>query len=155
MAWANMDYTSHQRVNEGSQSLLHTLINLGVEFKPNDFTDINKSFRGGYWFGQSYNGKTTGEGFYSSACGSNPNISAATSFELFVGRKPFILDNHRLHQQSRLTYKQLYVDVTGFDDEKGIITMVGYSDKSEKKGRKLFKFTNAEFLIARKEMKIY
>lgn len=152
--WQNLDYSSHQRVNQGMSSILCNLIEIGINFEPNDIHDIYSSFRGGYWFGVSRNGKTMGEQFYRSACDSNPNTSAAQSFELWTGRKPFILDNHRLYEGASFTMDKLYWTVSGFEDEKRIITCVGYENGMQEGKRKLMKLTNEEFLVKRKLMEL-
>jgi hypothetical protein len=153
LVWNGLDYSSHQRVNQGMADLLNNLINIGVKFEKNDITDAYNSFRGGYWFGVNPNGKGKGDGFYMSACGSNPNISAAQSFEEFTGRKPFLLNGKRLALRSEFTMDKLYYSVTGFDDEQGLIYAVGYTNRMSEGKRKLLKLTNEEFLIVRKEMK--
>lgn len=150
--WSNLDYTSHQRVNSGMNDLLRSLINIGVKFEPNDVKDIYESFRGGYWFGVSRNGKTMGEHFYFDSNASNPNVSFSISFEKWRNRKPFIINNHRLTPNSTLKYKNLFCTVTGFDDKKGLIFIVGYTDSWNSGQRKLYKFDNKQFLEVRKEM---
>lgn len=150
--WSNIDYTSHQRVNSGMTDLLTSLINLGVKFEPNDVLDIYEKFRGIYWFGVSRNGKTVGEHFYWHSTHSNPNNSFSISFEKWRNRKPFIVDNHRINQNSIFIYNKQYCDVTGFDDDKGLIYFVGYSQGFNKGKRKLYKFDNKQFLEIRKEI---
>lgn len=152
--WQNLDYSSHQRVNQGMSSILYNLIEIGIDFEPNDIKDIHESFRGGYWLGVSRNGKTMGEQFYRSACGSNTNTSAAKSFELWAGRKPFILNNHRLYEGANFTMDKLYWTVSGFEDKTGVIMCVGYENGMQEGKRKLMKLTNEQFLIKRKEMQL-
>ena len=153
LVWSNLDYSSHQRVNQGMADLLNNLINIGVDFEKEDFDNIYNKFRGGYWFGVNPNGKGKGDGFYMSACGSNPNTSAAQSFEHFAGRKAFILNGKRLALRSEFILNSLYYSVTGFDDEKGLIYAVGYSNRMGKGKRKLLKLTNEQFLLIRKDIK--
>jgi hypothetical protein len=82
---------SYRRLNYALQNALSLAVHAGFRFEPEDFHEISSRFKGGYWCTNDYS-----EGLYSSAC-LEDNISAALSYEAWVGRKPFVLGGSRLY----------------------------------------------------------
>jgi len=152
LAWenSNLHGKSWTRLNARLQSILEQIIGFEIEFEKDDFKNIFESFRGGYWFSQSSNGNNYGEGFYSIACAWNN--SAAKSFESWTNREPFILNSNRLNEGSEFAYNNYFWRVSGFSKDNKTCLCVGYTDRGNKKGRKLLKFNNDQFSALKKEM---
>lgn len=148
--WHNSDGQSYERLNAGLYSYLSALIRTGVEFDLDDFAEISKRFRPGYWFGMSQNGKHYGEGLYRLGC--LYNKSAALAYEDHYKRLPFILQNSRVYENFQFKYSGLCCTVTGWDGTNETLTAVGYPNWTTKKGRKLFSFDRNQWLEERKTM---
>jgi len=150
--WDKERTDSYLRLNTVMYDVVNLAISANLEFFVDDFINIEKNMRGGYWFGMNSNGKGMGDGFYSNAITFN-NTSAIHSFEKFAGLKPYITkEGHRLHTWSIIWDEKLKYKVTGFDYESGRIYLVAYlrKDYDEKGERKLFNFNNKEWLEFRK-----
>jgi hypothetical protein len=153
--WQNMGTNSHSWTNEVMYNTVKLAIEGNLEFYEDDFKEIAKNMRGGYWFHVNSNGKGMGEWFYSTAV-KYSNNSAIHSFEKYANLKPYITkEGHRLHSGSRLMDSEFRYTVTGFDYDSGRIYLVAYalSDHDEKGKRKLFNFNNKEWLEFRKTIK--
>lgn len=114
-AWENRcEATAHswRTVNSTMHSALALAISGGMSFAKDDFAEINRAMRGGYWFGED------GEGFYASACEVG-NIQACQSYEAWVKRKPFMWEGRRLSIRSRFQWEGREVMVTSFQDGEG------------------------------------
>lgn len=150
--WRNERVKSWMLLNPLLQDAVDIAIGLHLEFSENDFKDIYKNFNGGYWFGANGNGKGMGERFYIKAC-KVKNISAARSFEKWLGIKPFITEKgNRLYAgfECLLKDKRRY-RVTGFDAEKGAVSFVSYDNYRGEGKRKLHSYDNKEWLSVRPE----
>ena len=152
--WNYNETNSYSRLNEVMYEALMLAVK-GLPFNDDDFININKKMRGGYWFGTNSNGKGTGEYFYSVAIKYN-NKSAVKSFEKFAKIKPYISEEgHRACKSSIFLDEKYKYTVTGFNYDTGRIYLVAYDrkDYDEKGSRKLFNFDNKEWLIFRKTIK--
>ncbi len=87
--WHSTAKGSWQRLNSSMSTALYLAIRAGFRFGLDDFSTISNRYRWGYWCGD-------GEGFYSAACGKDPNVSAARAYESFRARPAFILNGARL-----------------------------------------------------------
>lgn len=121
-----------------------------IPFEADDFKNISENMKSFPW--NCWNNNNYGEEYYRIAVIHN-NIPAATSFENWKGRKPFIFkgfvkypekygrygDTER--QTSRLFIGASYYDtiklerltVTSFDDTNGIIICCSYKNENENK----------------------
>lgn len=153
-AWQYERVNSYSKINSLMQDAVNLAIRANMQFKKDDFKIIKQTMGKGYWFGVNSNGKGYGECFYAEAIDSN-NISAAKSYENFAGLKPFILEKKRVCFRFEFYDESYKYRVTGFDFEKGKITLIAYlkSDYQEKGSKKLYSFTNKEWLIFRKTLK--
>ena len=97
---------SWERLNAALQSGLALAIGYGFVFERDDFVEIAKRFRPGYWL--------NGESYYSRAvegpgCGGGrkyANLSAAKAFEHWVERKPYIVKGRRLALGSEVQHPE-------------------------------------------------
>jgi hypothetical protein len=140
----SQEATGHSwlRLNQGLREGIFLAVKIGMEFAENDLAEIGKRFRGGYWFGDSF------ETFYHCAITYN-NRSAWKAYETYVKRTPFIwtpatLRAHyggggqgttnppRLAVGAEFAWKGERVTVTSFNDEKGYLVAQSYiREKSE------------------------
>ena len=155
-AWNKENTDSFLRINNLMRKALDLAIEANMEFHEDDISTILNKMSGGYWFGCNSNGKGIGESFYSNAINSR-NTSAIKSYENWVGLKPFILKNNRLHSYSKLKDSKYRYSVTGFDFAEKKIYLVAYdiADWKEEGERKLFNFNNKEWLVFRKNISFF
>jgi len=155
-AWKNENTDSYLRINNLMRTALNLAIEANMEFHEDDFSTILNKMSGGYWFGCNSNGKGKGESFYSNAINSR-NTSAIKSYEKWVGLKPFILNNNRMHSGSKFKDEKYCYSVTGFDFEERKIYLVAYeiADRKEEGRRKLFNFNNKEWLVFRNNISLF
>lgn len=154
LIWTKGSMNSYRWLNQVMDEALQLAIKANLQFNENDFEEISKSFRGGYWYGCNHNGKGYGERYYSVAIEYN-NTSAIKSYEKWVNIKPFITkQNHRLHLHFKFYDKERFYKVTGFDFDKKKIMIVSYeaTDINENRAKKLHQFTNKEWLEFRKNI---
>ena len=111
---------SWERINATMRNGLGLAIRSGLEFARGDFAVISDAFNPGCWL--------NGERMYSVAClgEHGPNRSAAISFERWKGRKPFILDGHRLAVGSKFDWYDDRVTVTSFADDSSYLVACSY-----------------------------
>lgn len=157
LIWINEktgSYSGHggHGINPLMHEQLTLIIKAQIPFEENDFQEIYKSFRGGYWFGCSGNGKHEGEWLYRHCC--IYNTTAAISYEKFFKREPFILNNKRVYERSTFIYENRYCTVTGWNEENNVLTVVSYELGSDKGKKKLLKFDRKQWLEERKSFKI-
>lgn len=130
----NCETTGHSwaRVNRSMQLAVRLAIHAGLRWHRSDFTEIQETMNGGYWFGES-----KGEQWYRLAIEQN-NASAIQSYEQFRGRKPFIVQSHpdhpprhRLHVGSEFLWRTKSgtfptVRVTSFAQDQSYLTACSY-----------------------------
>lgn len=154
--WYRNNVKSRQQLHNIMQQSIILAIRAMLKFDKTDFVELNKLSRYS-WFGCNSNGKGTGEQFYECANRSE-NTSAMVSYENFLGIKPFIASGKRTVRGSRFKCNNLVYVCTGFNEQKEI-TFVAYdsskyvrykSGKNEYGTKKLFKFSNSEWLEFRK-----
>lgn len=162
IAWNNLGPT-YEQVNHGMHDALCICIQYGFTFEPDDFAEIRKRFRGGYWMGNS-TGSHLGEHYYRLACRKDSlraarpraNRSAAISFEKWAGRKPFIVKGERLAIGSEFQHPEAgRLFVTNI--EGNTIRMASYKREDNpglyqrSKPSKLFAFDHKELRALTKE----
>ena len=130
-----------------------TAIESKMKFDKEDFIRLNKIGRYS-WFGCNSNGKGFGQGFYIAAKKYN-NPSALQAYECFAEIKPFIHENKNKRAVffDEFRDRDYFYTVTGFN-EKHEITLVAYKNRDQTGKRKLFKFSNKEWLIFRKNLEL-
>lgn len=151
--WHYENSTSYLQLNNLMQKAMQLTIEMNLKFNKEDFDYIFNTKRGSRWFGVSRNGRTQGENFYSLAC--KINNSAAISFEYWAKRKPFILNEKKLHEGSLVFYGGMLWRVTGFCDEDKKIFLVLQKKQKATGSKKLLQFDNKEFLSERAYFKPY
>jgi hypothetical protein len=87
--WGGATRHSWDRVNHSMHHALCLAIGSGMRFGPDDFAEIERRYRFGYWGHEDPGGFA--EGFYTLAVVEG-NLSAARAFEKWKGRPPFIWD---------------------------------------------------------------
>jgi hypothetical protein len=138
--WENaQDATGHSwlRLNQGMREGLFLAVKIGLEFEENDLSTIFARFRGGYWFGDSF------ESFYHCAITYN-NRSAWKAYETYAKRTPFIWTPAKLRESyggggqginnpprlavgAEFNWKGEKVTVTSFNDDKGYFVAQSYT----------------------------
>ena len=124
------------RLNQGLHDGLFLAIRIGLKFEENDINEIEKRFRGGYWFGCNF------ESFYRTAVAYG-NRSAWKAYEAYTKRKPFILTPAslrgdggggkgisilpRLVVGAQFTWEGESVTVTSFNDDEGYLIACAYT----------------------------
>lgn len=95
LVWRNTnDAIGHSwmRLNHSMHDALMLAVKAGFKFEKEDFTEISKRFRFGYWGGAGSGENGFAESFYTAAV-RNDNRSACIAFEAYKKRKPFIYGN--------------------------------------------------------------
>ncbi len=158
-AYYNATTRGVTRLNPLLHGVLSNCIKGQITFGEDDIKWIFDNCGGGYWFGQSSNGKSYGETFYLLAC--IYNSSATVSFEKFANRVPFILAGNKLFDGAEFKLHGIYYTVTGWNKD-GDMTCVGYQkpDKGgcesyKKRGKRtLMKFNRKDWLEERKSAQL-
>lgn len=114
---------SWRTVNATMWSALMLAITGGMSFSVDDFAEIYKSMRAGYWIGEG------GERLYAAACEAG-NLQACQSYEALKGRNPFMWEGKRLHVGHEFMWEGLAVKVTSFADENASLTACAYHPRS-------------------------
>jgi hypothetical protein len=136
---SRMDATgwSYERLNQGMRSALYLAIRMGMRFRPDDFSEIHKDFRGSYWF-VTDNDHSQGEGFYGEAVEVG-NLSACQSFEKWKNRQPFMYEGKRLFHGAIVEWAGHTCAVTSFSEDGSYLTLCAYFNRpSRHNGRTYF-----------------
>jgi len=149
--WDNERTNSFLKINTLMVNSLNLVIEANIKFGIDDFEAIYKKMSGAYWFGINANGKGMGEHFYKRAI-DYKNMSAIKSFEKWNNIKPFILNGDRMSIWFKFYDAKYQYQITGFSEDYTKIYIVAYNinDRDKKGKRKLFNYTNKEWLKYRK-----
>lgn len=120
---------SGQKRGHALYAALANAIDCGLDFAKGDFVYLRDKLDLSSWIGESGI-----ESMYSTACGgerASSNPSAALAIEHMLKREPFMWAEEtrttkRLHVDSRLTWKGVFVTVTSFDDKEKTLTACSY-----------------------------
>ena len=125
--WCAENLSGFLKLNPLLQDTVEIAIKSQMIFKKDDFKNLMTEFNGGYWFGQSSNGKYMGERFYLCAIKAK-NKSAIYAYESFIGISPFLKDGSRVFTGCLLEKENRVFKVTGFNHLKEI-ALVSYLKK--------------------------
>lgn len=112
---------SWRRVNQAMHEALSLAISGGLSFAVDDFAEIYRSMRGGYWMGDP-------EGFFAHAV-EEGHRQACASFEAWTKRPPFIWEGKRLAIRASFQWAGVVVHVTSFTTKGDVPAIVACSYK--------------------------
>jgi hypothetical protein len=114
---------SYTRLNGNMGSFVRNFIEIGMEFGPNDFKEMNAQYRGGYWFNE--------ENWYSQAVNVN-NIKACQSLEAYLDRPPFLYKGKRLCVGSEFVWEGKRTKITSLQLSSFVAVIHNYEDGTTK-----------------------
>jgi len=152
LVWHYSSRNSWLTLNQGLNTVLHSLIEMDLIFDVYDYEAIWNRYRGHFWLYVSPNGNHYGESLYAAGTRSYNN-SFCLSYEKFTNREPFLLGSKRIYTGFEFEYDGLYWTVSGWTKDNKSIRIVGYKNRMKEGKRKLLQLDKDKWLKIRKTIK--